>query len=231
MSVVGDNQDGQFRKCRDCGEIKPLTDFHASPRRAGGRGSYCKPCFNIRSQASYAKRVAERHGRQVAQKRQVPEGFRYCPDCEAIKPLEEFPRNRNDTGGHGRYCKPCHNARGRESKQRLFGGSREYHLRRRYGIGQADFDRIMAQQGGVCPICGRENPEHVDHDHVTGELRGILCFNCNQGLGNFRDSPQAMARAIEYLSRFTPPWNEIGPQVSLVLLPRQRSDEPVGSRS
>jgi len=50
-------------------------------------------------------------------------------------------------------------------------------------------------------------------------------------LGNFRDSPQAMARAIEYLSRYTPPWNEIGSQVSLVLLPRQRTQEQVGSPS
>jgi hypothetical protein len=56
---------------------------------------------------------------------------------------------------------------------------------RRYGIGAAEFDELDAQQGGVCAICGRESPEHVDHDHETGKVRGILCFNCNGGLGQF----------------------------------------------
>ena len=58
----------------------------------------------------------------------------------------------------------------------------------RYGIGAGDFDEIVNEQGGVCPLCGREDPEHVDHDHATGTVRGVLCFNCNGGLGQFRDS-------------------------------------------
>jgi hypothetical protein len=223
-------QDG-FRRCRDCGEVKPIDDFQLNSQRPSGHGSYCKPCFNERSRASYAKRIGEKQGRAVAQKREAPDGMKWCPDCQQFKPFEAFARTKASATGLHSYCRPCHNARGKETKQRLYGGSREYHLRRRYGIGQAEFDRLLAQQNGVCAICGRDNPEHVDHDHATGELRGILCFNCNQGLGNFRDSPQAMARAIEYLSRYTPPWNEIGPQVGLVLLPRQRTREQVGSPS
>jgi hypothetical protein len=117
--------------------------------------------------------------------------------------LADFPRSRNDTGGRGRYCKPCHNARGTETKKRLYGGSREYHLRRRYGVGQAEFDEMLAEQGGVCAICGADDPKHVDHDHRTGWVRGILCFNCNGGLGQFRDSPEFLAGAITYLKGTT----------------------------
>lgn len=99
------------------------------------------------------------------------------------------------------YCKPCHNQIGRDYKQRRYGGSRHYHLRRRYGIGAAEVDRMIRDQGGVCLICGRSDPDHVDHDHATGRVRGILCFNCNGGLGQFADDVERLVAAIAYLSQ------------------------------
>ena len=125
--------------------------------------------------------------------------MKLCPDCGEWKQLDEFPRNRNCKDGRHPYCKPCHNARGKESKPRLYGGSRHYHLKRRYGIGADEFDELVLQQGGVCAICGRPDPEHVDHDHETGAVRGILCFNCNGGLGQFRDSIDSLLTAASYL--------------------------------
>src|SRR6266567_3444859 len=91
-----------------------------------------------------------------------------CPDCGEYKPLEEFPRNKRMRDGRHAYCKPCHNARGRESKDRLYGGNRHYHLKRRYGICVDQFHDLVRDQGGVCPICNKPDPEHVDHDHLTG---------------------------------------------------------------
>lgn len=101
--------------------------------------------------------------------------------------------------GRHAYCKPCHNSRGKETKQRLYGGDRHYHLKHRYGLGVSDFDELVSDQSGVCPICGKADPEHVDHDHATGRVRGILCFNCNGGLGQFGDDPERLARAQLYL--------------------------------
>jgi hypothetical protein len=101
--------------------------------------------------------------------------------------------------GRHAYCKPCHNARGKETKQRLYGGSRHYHLKRRYGISAVEFDELVRQQNGVCPICNKFGPEHVDHDHVTGRIRGVLCFNCNGGLGQFGDDSERLVRAQLYL--------------------------------
>jgi hypothetical protein len=57
----------------------------------------------------------------------------------------------------------------------------------------------MAAQRGLCGVCQVGLPEHVDHDHVTGRIRGILCFTCNIGMGNFGDDPDRLLRAANYL--------------------------------
>lgn len=127
-----------------------------------------------------------------------------CADCKQYKLTTEFPRNKNTKDGLHCYCKACNNARSQESRQRLHGGSRHYHLKQRYGIGADEFDELVRLQGGVCAICGRADPEHVDHDHETGAVRGILCFNCNGGLGQFRDSIDALRAAAVYLDACDP---------------------------
>lgn len=117
----------------------------AATARPNGRGSYCKPCFNTRSKARYAKRVKEQQGREVRPTLRAPEGHRRCPECGETKALGDFPRNRSARSGYGRYCKPCHNAKGKETRERLYGGSREYHLRRRYGVGEKEFQELLAE--------------------------------------------------------------------------------------
>lgn len=117
-------------------------------------------------------------------------------------------RNRATRDGLTTYCRPCHNQVTREQVAKLHGNSREYHLRRRYGIGNAEFNSLVEAQGGVCAACREQKPEHVDHDHVTGEVRGVLCFSCNGGLGLFRDRIQLLERAIDYL-RDTNTWQKV----------------------
>jgi recombination endonuclease VII len=124
-----------------------------------------------------------------------------CSSCRQWKPLIEFPRNRRSKDGFHCYCKPCHNRIGREYKTRRYGGNRHYHWLQRYGVTAAQVDRLIDAQGGVCAICRRPRPEHVDHDHVSGKVRGVLCFNCNGGLGQFGDDEEWLAAAIEYLTR------------------------------
>jgi hypothetical protein len=80
---------------------------------------------------------------------------------------------------------------------------REGHLRRTFGITQADYDNLLARQGGGCAICGKRPGKvslHVDHDHASGEVRGLLCVGCNNALGQFRDDEDLLARAIQYVT-------------------------------
>lgn len=84
----------------------------------------------------------------------------------------------------------------------------EKYLQTTYGISVADYKRQYVKQGGLCALCRGEGflmkKKHkvklvVDHCHSTGRVRGLLCHNCNRGLGLFQDDPSALTRAIEYL--------------------------------
>lgn len=121
-----------------------------------------------------------------------------CPDCGQTKPLEDFPRFHRNRDGRGTYCKPCHNARNRESILKN-GGPRHYHLRRRYGLGVSEVERMIQAQGGLCAVCKMRPATQVDHDHKTGVVRGILCIYCNAAMGAFRDNPAIISNAIKYL--------------------------------
>ncbi len=64
---------------------------------------------------------------------------------------------------------------------------------------------MLAAQGGLCALCLAAPAAHVDHDHATDAVRELLCFNCNGGLGQFRDDPTVLLAAVTYLERHGPP--------------------------
>jgi hypothetical protein len=78
-------------------------------------------------------------------------------------------------------------------------------LRTRYGLTAEQVDEMIAAQGGVCAICRVKPAVHVDHDHKTGEVRGMLCFTCNVGLGQLRDDLRVIHNAALYLLRTLEP--------------------------
>lgn len=185
--------------CSDCGADRPVSEFTKDRRRRDGLAFYCRTHARLRLRASKARRQGlprSRHKLDAV----VPEGFKWCPDCGEVKPLAKFPSTRANVSGRHSYCKPCHNARGRATLEKL-GGSRTYHLKRRYGITARDADALLANQGGLCAICKVSPAVHVDHDHETGAVRALLCFNCNGGLGQFKDNPEVL-HAAEYYVQF-----------------------------
>jgi hypothetical protein len=187
--------------CKDCGDYRPVAEFSKNARSRDGLAFYCRTHLAERSLRSReARRTKPRLRRQTPADVEIPPGHKWCPDCESVLPLKHFVRTVQSASGYSSYCKPCHNARSRTSREKV-GGSRTYHLTRRYGITAAEADFLLEKQGGRCAICQVASASHVDHDHATGAVRQLLCFNCNGGLGQFKDNPVVLRAAAAYVER------------------------------
>jgi hypothetical protein len=143
--------------------------------------------------------------------------YRTCSVCQTIKPTREF-RNRtwNNYLGHRRgyssQCKKClqkiRRKRRAGLKQKDIEKFRKQHRRRNiktmYGLTEEVYDNMVAAQNNCCAICGDKfiKTPHVDHDHETGKVRGLLCHHCNVSLGGFK-TIQNLKHAIEYLETTT----------------------------
>ena len=100
------------------------------------------------------------------------------------------------------FCGPC----ATKARNR----TRVHNFTHNYGITEKVFDETLALQKGLCAICGtrldiarslRDRGPHVDHDHATGRMRGILCGKCNTGIGMFNDDVSLIRRAGRYLRK------------------------------
>lgn len=128
-----------------------------------------------------------------------------CPKCGEVKPYSDFAKDSRKLGGVRWLCLVCQREMNRE-RRCYWKSNIEY----RYGMNNEAYAAMLRAQNGKCLICGADELDKrtkhpyslaVDHDHVTGEIRGLLCRACNRGLGFFQDSPALLARAIEYLNR------------------------------
>ena len=162
------------KECRHRGVVKPLTDFSGDSAARAGRRPECKSCTGARRAAWYA----ENRDREI----------------QRVQDWRRANKERSDNYQRERRQRP-------DVKRR----EREGHLRRKYGMTLEQYDALLLSQGGGCGICGRR-PEgrfslHVDHDHETGVVRGILCFRCNNAVGDLQNDP-TLARAVAaYLDR------------------------------
>ncbi len=120
-----------------------------------------------------------------------PQGLKSCGTCDQIKSLDLFGSNRGRYDGKSEICKPCRNPKVRVKK---------------FGITEKDLHRMMQQQMERCAICGvHSNLVHdglaIDHCHESNKVRGLLCANCNRGLGLFKDNIYHLQKAIFYLEK------------------------------
>lgn len=144
-----------------------------------------------------------------------------CRICGVEKPKEKFGRSTSCNDGRRWQCKACvclHVtqanptriwAEATKHKKASALKIRDARLRKEYGMTLDQYDALLAAQRHRCAICGTTDPGftrhgtranfHVDHDHVSGVVRGLLCFPCNKGLGMFKDNPEALMRAALYL--------------------------------
>ena len=133
-----------------------------------------------------------------------------CSGCKECLPEESFSKNRSNSRGLQYYCIPCR--RSMDSARWATKSTKEKRdiwLKRTYGITSDDYDRLFEEQGEICAICSATSPNgdgvfHVDHDHVTGDVRGILCSRSNMAIGLMDDSERILQNAIAYLREATP---------------------------
>lgn len=136
-----------------------------------------------------------------------------CSKCKQEKELTKFTSNKKGADGKHSHCNKCRyedfKRRRRKSPEVFVDPSRRAHLRRSYGITPERYDEMRGIQNDLCAICKRPGKPrarqryalHVDHDHQTGAVRGLLCAECNSILGNAKDSKEVLMAAIEYLQR------------------------------
>lgn len=146
-----------------------------------------------------------------------------CPSCYQrarfleLPPEEQERRRLQKQATAKRYS----NTRQFRAKQRVYMKEYrkklpttrpDYYYRSMYGITKADRDAMIEAQGGLCAICRcpptgttKQNQVlHIDHDHVTGRVRAMLCSSCNFGLGKFKDDPELLAIAAQYIYMHKP---------------------------
>ena len=132
----------------------------------------------------------------------VEDQRKHCRDCRELKALEDFPLQKGGRFGRHPLCKPCRAAQERRryerDRERLLAQmqadparrvrKRRHTLRRKYGLTPEEYEGLRTRQSGCCAVCWRRTELlYVDHDHASGEVRGLLCGNCNFGVGDFGD--------------------------------------------
>lgn len=143
--------------------------------------------------------------------------MRTCSHCHKAKPHPEFYRDKSKKDGLSSRCKKCQRRQAREwadknpeARQRIMHDwklrtnlsvhNRKIWIKRAYDKTPEDIELLFVNQNGRCAICQRKLGEyHIDHDHATEKVRGLLCRGCNLGCGFFKDSPKRLTAAIHYL--------------------------------
>jgi len=165
-----------------------------------GRTKFCsRECSD-----SYKKESADRYAARV-----LRVGKKQCKYCDRTRKLDYFPKSKNSKTGYFSYCYECRRSINRNQDKKRFRKRLEYtrnrYLIRTYGISISDYEIMLREQGGGCAICGRQKDSHaklaVDHDSMTGRVRGILCENCNLAIGQLAHDIERIRKAITYLER------------------------------
>ena len=171
----------KYENCESCGE-KKIT-------RHQKRNRLCRTCSNNSRKTITISKT--------------------CSACSVEKPFTDsyFTFRRKDKNGclvlKG-ICKVCDSARRSASYFANLRREKNTRLKNDFGITIEKYEEMLKNQNGVCKICN--NPEKkgknlaVDHCHKTSIIRGLLCSNCNTGLGKFEDDVERLKNAINYLT-------------------------------
>jgi hypothetical protein len=171
---------GRIVECTGCGELlfQSPNNFHRQSRVRSGFYAQCKSCItkmNVAWRKNNPDKAKLIHNRAHAKARNARTPDAVERDNQYLR--DWYKKNRPQ--------------------------ARERQLKKTYGITLAEFEDMRAAQSDTCAICGTSERGrrdwNVDHDHTTGAVRGLLCEQCNFGLGQFRDNPELLEKAALYI--------------------------------
>jgi len=124
-----------------------------------------------------------------------------CPRCNTILDRSKFYVESGRKDGISAYCKVCKNNISREWQKNNSYDHRSTQIKSTYGVNREYINILFIKQNGLCAICLCELNEsyHIDHNHKSKVVRGLLCRNCNLGLGFFKDNIDFLNNSIRYL--------------------------------
>jgi hypothetical protein len=194
--------------CQRCKQEKSVAEFGTF--KGGLLQGYCKLCAALaRTESRERKKTGARSSQQALmdlRNDKLARGVCYCPLCKMELPVREFNKNASSPTGLCWSCRACTSARNKIAWKEDPEKKRAYQRKAVYGLSEEGFQALFSAQGGVCAICGgpptpKRKTLSVDHCHASGAVRGLLCGPCNAGLGNFKDSPEQLQKAIDYLRK------------------------------
>lgn len=186
-----------LQRCWKCNKVKPIDEFPKIDERR--RRRTCKPCENARLAAA---RKANPEPFKAAAKRSRDKLIAIDPDGVRAR---ESANSKRWRATHSEIRNDATNAWYAKNP----GYARAYHLRTKYGLTPEQHAALLASQDGLCAICrtaeprGRHGLWQVDHNHITGQRRGLLCHKCNVGVGSLQDSADMLRSAADYLDHWT----------------------------
>jgi hypothetical protein len=140
-------------------------------------------------------------------RKEIIDGKLTCSKCGEKKSTDAFCRDKHASSGHCSYCKECRLGYFSKTRQQR----KDSYLKRSYGIDLEEYRQMYDAQSGVCAICGRPESQitkgtlqdlSVDHNHLTGHVRGLLCNRCNwQLMGELRDEKEKTKSLVRYLQK------------------------------
>lgn len=135
-----------------------------------------------------------------------------CKKCNEYKPASSFFKEASCKRGYRYSCKECEAPRfkkyRKDNQDKVSATRLNWNRKKQYNFPPDLFNERFNEQGQVCAICkspnaGGRGAFHADHDHDSSQPRGVLCHNCNVALGNFKDNPEILQSAIEYLNKYS----------------------------
>lgn len=217
------------KQCQACQQFKPLEAFASTTsKRCRQCYRKRKEEIRQEKEARMARIMAGKPKRQITTTEDLDLRKR-CQSCKERRPVADFnlsPKAANNAHRKD-ICRDCEKEekrkKRREQREEVQRKKRAYllslsfedrilaiaqdrfsrYIQNRYGLSTKHHNEILQAQKGLCAICHNPPAEYdslvVDHNHITGVVRGLLCVSCNMGLGLFKDNPDALINAANYL--------------------------------